>query len=661
MNMFASIAASGNAAASSAGPVADAHTGAAHANPASASSQNGLPAGTAQYSIGIDLGTTHCALSFVDKTASDGEKVVQGVLNVPQLTAPASVEAKPLLPSFLYLPHDSELTEAERTLPGAPAAGYITGEFARTRGAATPIRLVSSAKSWLCHPGVDRRAGILPPDAPDEVSRISPLTASIRYLEHLRWAWEQAHPDAPFAQQDITVTIPASFDPAARELTAEACKAAGFHHLTLLEEPQAALYSWIQASGGDWRKQVKHGDVILVVDVGGGTTDLSLIAVLERDGSLELQRIAVGEHILLGGDNMDLALAYGVARKLAAEGKQLDAWQTRALSHGCRAAKEQLLADGTLQSVPVVVPSRGSKLIGGSIRTEVTRQEVLAMLVEGFFPKVAVSDKPQTRARAALTQLGLPYAQDAAVTRHLAAFLSRQVNALQDIDGLNVDQVQGSTFLHPTAILFNGGVLKAPQIEQRILEVINGWLDDEACEPARLLVGANLDLAVARGAAYYGHISTTGRGVRIRGGTAQSYYVGVESNMPAIPGMEPPMSALCLAPFGMEEGTEVALSDLELGLVVGEPVRLRFFGSSVRRADGVGTMLDFWGPEELVELQEIELNLPAAGRAAGEVVPVTLEARVTDIGTLQLNAVPVGGTDRWKVEFDVRAETADEA
>ena len=281
------------------------------------------------------------------------------------------------------------------------------------------------------------------------------------------------------------------------------------------------------------------------------------------------------------------------------------------------------------------------------------------MLVEGFFPKVAVSDKPKTRARGALTQLGLPYAQDAAVTRHLAAFLSRQVNALAEIDGVQGDQVEGSTFLHPTAILFNGGVLKASQIEQRIVEVINGWLDEEACEPARLLDGANLDLAVARGAAYYGHIATSGRGVRIRGGTAQSYYVGVESNMPAIPGMEPPLSALCLAPFGMEEGSEVALPDEEFGLVVGEPVRLRFFGSSVRRADTVGTMLDFWGPEELVELQEIELNLPAEGRAAGEVVPVTLQARVTDIGTLELNAVPVGGSERWKVELDVRVETAE--
>ena len=632
----------------------------------SIAANEGTASATARFSLGIDLGTTHCALSYVDRAASDGDKVVQGVLDIPQLTGPASIEAKPLLPSFLYLPHENELAPGDLALPWSAAQDFAVGEFARSRGAATPIRLVSSAKSWLCHPGVDRRSPLLPADAPAEVQRVSPLTASIRYLSHLRWAWDQAHPEAPFDAQDITVTIPASFDPAARELTAEACKAAGYQHLTLLEEPQAALYSWIQASGGDWRKQVKHGDVLLVVDVGGGTTDLSLIAVQERDGQLELQRVAVGEHILLGGDNMDLALAYGVARKLAAEGKQLDAWQTRALAHGCRAAKEQLLADETRQSVPdsvpVVVPSRGSKLIGGSIRTEVTRAEVLALLVDGFFPPVAVSDKPVTRARGALTQLGLPYAQDAAVTRHLAAFLSRQAGATAPIDGLQGTQQtpsgSGASFLHPTAILFNGGVLKAPQIEQRLVQVINGWLAAEGAEPARLLEGANLDLAVARGAAYYGHVAASGRGVRIRGGTAQSYYVGVESNMPAIPGMEPPLSALCLAPFGMEEGTEVALDAQAFGLVVGEPVRLRFFGSSVRRADQVGTLLDFWGPEELVELQEIEANLPAQGRTPGEVVAVHLHARVTDIGTLELNAVPVGGSERWKVELDVRAEAS---
>ena len=612
---------------------------------------------SARFSLGIDLGTTHCALSWVDRTASDGERVVQGVLDIPQLTAPASVQARPLLPSFLYLPHESELAAADMALPWGAGPHGPVGEFARTRGAATPIRLVSSAKSWLCHPGVDRRAPLLPADAPPEVQRVSPLAASTQYLQHLRHAWDHAHPEAPFDAQDVTVTIPASFDPAARELTAEACRAAGFQRLTLLEEPQAALYSWIQASAGGWRKQVAHGDVILVVDVGGGTTDLSLIAVLERGGNLELQRVAVGEHILLGGDNMDLALAYGVARKLAQEGRQLDAWQTRALAHGCRAAKEQLLQDEGLQSVPVVVPSRGSRLVGGSIRTEVTRAEVLQLLVEGFFPRVAVSDRPQARARAALTQLGLPYAQDAAVTRHLAAFLSRQAGATGQIEGLQGTQAQGASFLHPTAILFNGGVLKAAQIEQRILEVVGGWLAAEGAPPARLLAGANLDLAVARGAAYYGHVAAAGRGVRIRGGTAQSYYVGVESNMPAVPGMEPPISALCLAPFGMEEGTEVALDAQEFGLVVGEPVRLRFFGSSVRRSDTVGTLLDFWGPEELVELQEIEAHLPAEGRTPGEVVPVTLHARVTGIGTLELNAVPVGGSERWKVEFDVRADT----
>lgn len=619
------------------------------------------PRDAARFSIGIDLGTTHCALSWVDRQASDGERVVQGVLDIPQLTAPASVQGLPLLPSFLYLPHDSEFAPGDLALPWGGRQDFAVGEFARARGAATPIRLVGSAKSWLCHPGVDRRAPLLPADAPAEVARVSPLEASTRYLSHLRQAWEQAHPEAPFAEQDVTVTIPASFDPAARELTAEACQAAGCQNLALLEEPQAALYSWIQASGGQWRQQVAHGDVLLVVDVGGGTTDLSLIAVQARDGSLALQRVAVGEHILLGGDNMDLALAYGTARKLAQEGRQLDAWQTRALAHGCRAAKEQLLADEALPSVPVVVPSRGSRLVGGSIRTEVTRAEVLQLL-EGFFPRVAVSERPAARARAALTQLGLPYAQDAAVTRHLAAFLARQAGAAAQAGGPPAAAAPdaagaGASFLHPTAILLNGGVLKAPPIARRLLDVVNGWLAAEGAPPARLLAGADLDLAVARGAAYYGHVRQ-GRGVRIRGGTAQSYYVGVESNMPAIPGMAPPLSALCLAPFGMEEGSEAALDAQAFGLVVGEPVRLRFFGSSVRRHDQVGTLLDFWAPDELVELQEIALDLPAQGRAAGEVVPVTLAARVTDIGTLELNAVPAGGGERWKVEFDVRAQAA---
>ena len=610
----------------------------------------------ARYSIGIDLGTTHCALSYVDLHASEGENTVYGVLDIPQLTGPGTVEGGALLPSFLYLPHESELAEGDLNLPWSSTQSFAVGEFARARGALTPIRLVSSAKSWLCHPGVDRRAALLPPDAPPEVARVSPLEASTRYLAHLRQAWDHAHPDAPLAQQDVTVTIPASFDPAARELTAEAAHAAGFDKLTLLEEPQAALYHWIQASAGGWRKNVKPGDIILVIDVGGGTSDFSLITVLEREGLLELHRVAVGDHILLGGDNMDLTLAHVVARKLSAEGKTLDPWQMRALTYACRSAKEALLSDATLASQSIVVPSRGSKLIGGSIRTELTQDEVRNTILDGFFPAVDATARPATRTRSGLTQLGLPYAQDAGVTRHLAALLGRQAGATAELEGFAGPVNADASFLHPTAVLLNGGVFKSDVLAERILGTLNAWLEAEQAAPARLLTGADMDLAVARGAAYYGYVRR-GQGVRIRGGTARAYYVAIESSMPAIPGMEPPIQALCIAPFGMEEGTEADLPTQQFGLVVGEPVHLRFFGSSVRRQDTLGTLLEFWQPDELQELGEIQATLPLEGRRAGEVVQVTLRAVATETGTLALTALASQSDERWKIEFDVRGKS----
>jgi molecular chaperone DnaK (HSP70) len=608
----------------------------------------------ARYAIGIDLGTTHSALSYVDLQASDGEQADQRVLPVPQLSGPGTVEALPLLPSFMYLPHPDELAPGELALPWSDGqAAPVVGEMARSRGAGTPIRLVSSAKSWLSHPSVDRRAAILPLDAPEEVTKVSPLTASTRYLAHLKQAWNAEHPDAPFEQQAVTVTIPASFDPAARELTAEAARNAGYGNPTLLEEPQAALYSWIEGSKGAWRKQVKAGDIVLVVDVGGGTSDFSLIAILERDGKLEPHRVAVGDHILLGGDNMDLALAHLVARKLQASGTQLDAWQMRALTYACRGAKEHLLADANATAWPIVVPSRGSKLIGGSIRTELTRDEVTAFITDGFFPRVDASARPAVRTRAGLTQIGLPYAQDAGVTRHLATFLARQAGATAELEGFNGRVDAEHTFLHPSAVLFNGGVFKSEILSQRVMDTINDWLYMEGAEPARMLEGADLDLAVARGAAYYG-FARRGGGVRIRGGTARSYYVGVESSMPAIPGMEPPITALCVAPFGMEEGSELELPGQEFGLVVGEPVQFRFFGSTTRRQDTIGDVLDFWGPDELQELNEIHADLPAEGRTPGDVVQVKLHALATESGTLELAAVSREG-QRWKVEFDVRS------
>ncbi len=603
---------------------------------------------TSRYAVGIDLGTTNCVVSYVD-LESDELDPRQEVFAIPQLTAPGVIEERFQLPSFMYQAHESELNEEEVQLPWTSQPKALVGGIARTLGSKTPIRLVASAKSWLCHGGVDRRSAFLPQGSPDEVEKVSPIGASIAYLEHIRDAWNYKFPDFPLQDQDVTITIPASFDPGARDLTAEAAREVGIEKLTLLEEPQAAVYSWIQTMGEDWREKLNVGDIVLVADIGGGTSDFSLIAVTEDDGNLVLNRIAVGDHILLGGDNMDLALAYSIKAKLAKEGKNLQPWQVQGITQACRDAKEQLLVDSDVESVPIVVPSRGSKLLGGTLSTELTREEVEQALVDGFFPYAAVTDHPIQQPRGALTQMGLPYAQDAGISRHLASFLSKQVDAANELLGDQGD----SSFIKPTAIIFNGGVLKAPNLANRLMEIINNWLAQADSQPARLLDGADLDLAVARGAAYYGFVRH-GKGVRIRGGLASSYYVGIESAMPAVPGMEPPLEALCVAPFGMEEGTHLEIKTQQFGLIVGEPVRFRFFGSTTRRDDEAGLLLDYWEPEELEELPEIEANLPADGRNRGEVVPVYLGTRVTEVGTLRLEAIAVNGTERWQVEFEVR-------
>lgn len=604
---------------------------------------------TARYMVGIDLGTTHSVLSYLD--LEDQDSLEGSVFPVPQLVTPGAVESAPQLPSFLYLHHESELAESDLTLPWNQPTPLVVGELARSLGAKTPIRLVSSAKSWLCHGGVDRKSGILPLEAPEEVTKVSPYFASQQYLQHLKSAWDTQFPEHPLAQQKVVLTIPASFDPAARELTAQAAQSLGLTQLILLEEPQAAVYSWIQSQGDQWRDQLSVGDVVLVVDVGGGTTDLSLVAVTDNNGDLELNRVAVGDHILLGGDNMDLALAYRINAKLNQEGKQLQPWQIQALTHACRAAKETLLVAGDVDSVPITVPSRGSKLLGATLRSELTREEVEQTIVEGFFPQVGVSEKPVVQQRGALTQMGLPYAQDAAVTRHLAGFLSKQSEAVNSLPGFE----SATDFVKPTAILLNGGVLKAPLLAERLLSVINGWLQGAGGEAARLLDGADLDLSVAKGAAYFGFGSEDDhKGVRIRGGLANTYYVGIESAMPAVPGMPPPLQALCVAPFGMEEGASVQLDQREFGLVVGEPVYFKFFGSNSRREDEVGTLLDFWQPEELEALPDIQATLTSTEKEPGEVVAVTLAASVTEVGTLKLEALEKNGDGRWNVELMVR-------
>ena len=599
--------------------------------------------------VGIDLGTTNSALAH-RAIGADGGPVE--VFEVPQLVRPGDVRGRPLLPSFLYVPHPQELPAGAAALPWDPQAGAeIVGELARDLGAQTPIRLVSSAKSWLSNAGVDRRAAILPAGAPVEVPRLSPLDASARYLAHLRAAWDasvaRGDPELALAAQRVTLTVPASFDAVARELTVEAARAAGLPDVVLLEEPQAALYAWVDAMGDAWRKEVHPGDLVLVVDVGGGTTDFSLIAVVDRGGDLGLERVAVGDHILLGGDNMDLALAHALSEKLAREGRKLDRWQLLALTHGARQAKEALFGDDSLAAAPITVPGRGSSLLGGTIRTDLTRAELEATLVDGFFPSVEVSARPVAARRVGLTTLGLPYASDPAVTRHLAWFLSRHRAGLE---GSAPVRLAGKAFLHPTAILFNGGVTKARPLTDRVVEVVGAWLAAEGAPPPRVLPAADPDLAVARGAATYGRVRA-GHGIRIRGGTARAYYVGVEAAMPAVPGLPPPIRAVCLAPMGMEEGTTTDLPGEEMGLVVGEPVHFRLFASSARREDRPGDVVE--DESELAETPPVEATVPADGRAPGEVVPVRLRAHVTEIGTLELECVDRGGK-AWRLEWNLR-------
>ncbi|MBI5548052.1 MAG: Hsp70 family protein [Deltaproteobacteria bacterium] len=607
----------------------------------------------ARYAVGIDLGTTNSALAYLPLDEEEAKGPPQ-VFAVPQLTHPGQVEERPLLPSFLYVPHETEFTPGSLKLPWDAGRSFAVGELARGHGGLTPIRLVSYAKSWLCHPALDRRSAMLPAGSPDEVPKMSPLEASSRYLAHLREAWNHAvakgDPALALEKQDVTLTVPASFDAVARELTVEAAAQAGLPHLTLLEEPQAALYAWVEAMGDKWRKQVKPGDLILVVDVGGGTTDLSLIAVVEQDGELGLQRVAVGDHILLGGDNMDLALAHALEQKLAKAGKKIDRWQFLALTHGARQAKEALFGDPKKAAFPISIPGRGSSLVGGAIKTELTREELTGTLVDGFFPRVEASAKPLAQKRLGLTTLGLPYASDPGVTRHLAAFLTRHRGAI-DAQATSSLKLAGKSLLHPTAILFNGGVMKACELEQRVVEVIGSWVEAEGGQRPTVLPGSELDLAVAQGAACFGRVKN-GKGIRIRGGTARAYYVGIETAMPAVPGMPPPLKALCLAPMGMEEGTSAELPAQELGLVVGEPAQFRFFASSVRRDDKVGALVEQW-EDELEEMPHVEATLKADGAEAGQVVPVHLRAHVTEIGTLAMECVERSGK-AWKLEFNLR-------
>jgi hypothetical protein len=505
---------------------------------------------------------------------------------------------------------------------------------------------------------VDRNAPILPWQASEDVPKLSPVEASSQFLQYLRTVWDRGEAgeqgELALAEQDVLLTVPASFDEEARELTRRAAEQAGYPHVTLLEEPLAAFYAWLESQDDAWRRRIKVGDLVLVCDVGGGTTDLSLIVVSEENGDLTLKRVAVGDHILLGGDNMDLALARVLQQRLEALGNRIDTWQLHGLWHQCRIEKEKLFESPKTQKRPITLLGKGTKLIGGTIKTELVREDLDQILVEGFFPKVASGELPARQRRVGFQELGLPYAADPAITKHIARFLSEQVRNSPEAAGIRRGR---SGLACPTHILFNGGVMKAAVLRDRVVEVLNNWLRQEGFDSLgaeQILDAPHLEHAVARGAAYYGK-ARRGRGVRIRSGASRTYYIGIESAMPAVPGMAAPLKALCVVPFGMEEGTEATIPGREFGLVVGEPAEFRFLSSTVRKQDHVGSLLEDWGTD-IEELSPLQVTLKLDGQQ-GAIVPVRLETRVTELGTLQVWCVSRDGTQRWKLELNIREKT----
>jgi hypothetical protein len=607
-----------------------------------------------RYLIGIDLGTTNTALAYIDLQHKPraGRPEIQSFA-IPQLTAPGDLAGRLLLPSFLYLPGPHDLPAGATALPWDAARAYVVGEFARNHGSRVPGRLVTSAKSWLCHAGVDRSAALLPWAAPPDVPRISPVEASARYLRHLVEGWNYTmardRPEDRLEKQTVVLTVPASFDDVARNLTVEAARQAGIENLTLLEEPQAAFYCWLATHSQAEANALEPGALCLVVDVGGGTSDFSLIQAVEQQGELGFVRQAVGDHLLLGGDNMDLALAKFVETKLPGAGR-LDAAQYGLLTQACRQAKETLLAPQPPETYRVTVTGRGRAVIGGTLHTTLTPADVRRTLFEGFFPQVPRDAEPQRGPRAGLHEMGLPYVSDPAVTRHLAAFLRRHI---PDAHG-------------PQAILFNGGVFQPGALQQRLLEVMRPWYDTPEKPWRPLLLGnPSLDLAVAWGAAHYGWLRHSG-GRRIGGGIARSYYVAVETGErpapaedgPSEPEAPPaedraPLAVLCVVPQRLEEGQEVALEKPELELALGQPVMFPLYTSTVRGGDRAGDLLSV-APDQLLQLPPLHTVLRGGKRAGTKRVPVTLAARCTEIGTLELWCVARDGGNRWRLEFNVR-------
>lgn len=598
-----------------------------------------------KYIVGIDLGTTNCVVAYSDMQVERApmEMAKIELFRVPQITAPGAVELRESLPSFLYVKEGNEDDSDSLKLPWQEEETVtVAGEFARDRGAELPHKLISSAKSWLCNSAVDRETPILPWDTTKEIEKLSPVQASCALLSHIKKAWNHDmaadDPSLCLENQSIYLTVPASFDAVARELTVKSAQMAGLKDIVLIEEPQSAFYAWIDKTGDDWRDQVEKGDLVLVCDIGGGTSDFSLIEVNEgEDSLLNLERVAVGNHLLVGGDNLDLTLSYFLAEKLRKKKKKLDAWQMRGLVHSCRKAKEELFSPEGPDEYPVTVLGRGSSLIKGTVKLSLKLKEIQQVVLDGFFPVCSLDDKPAGSSTAGMKEFGLSYESDPAITRHLARFISSHTDD------------KGNPRL-PTAVVFNGGVMKSALIRERILDVLKQWHSASGSGEIREINAVDYDLSVAWGASYYGQ-AAHGDGIKIRGGLGMSYYMAIESAMPAIPGLPMPTRALCIAPFGMEDGSQAESKDRLFNLVVGEKVTFDIMSSPNRYDDQLGDVIDNWEDMGIVGLTSIETELEGTD---GGVIPVTFEVKVTEIGTLEFWACSRDDDRKWRLELNVR-------
>jgi len=600
---------------------------------------------SSRYIVGIDLGTTHCVVAYLDTAQSSSSASIRP-FPVPQLVNEAVTAARPTLPSFLYIPGEHDLPVGSLRLPWKNERSYAVGEFARVQGARVPGRLLTSVKSWLSHGEVDREAAILPWGGAPEVPKLSPVEASSRYLLHIREAWShEMGRGQPLDAQQVILTVPASFDEVARELTVRAAGQAGLRHVTLLEEPQAAFYAWLAAHADTWQGQLRVGSRILVCDIGGGTTDLSLMTVTAGHTHVELQRVAVGDHLLLGGDNMDIALARLVERRLT-KGGRLDAQRWHMLCHLCRMAKEDLFADTTQDRIALTLTGRGSAIVGGTLTDSLTRAEVETVVLNGFFPRLDKDCLPRRGARTGLQEFGLPYVSEPEIPRHLAFFLRQHARADTD-----------ETVARADAVLFNGGPLTPLAIRERLLDILSDWFspaDVPAWRPT-VLSNTSLDLAVAQGAAYYGLVRR-GHGIRIGGGSARAYYIGIGGRA-AAPGhdADETVSVLCLARRGMEEGEEVHLTAPEFEVITNQPVSFPLYASSVRQADQPGAVLSL-SAQEVSTLPAIRTVLRFGKKSRSVKIPVVVSARFTEVGTLELWCEARQTTHRWRLQFQLRDE-----